>query len=275
MIDERQEELASLYALGLLEGVECVDFERALATDAELRSLVRELREASAALALAAPHATAPAALKSRVLTSIGATSAGNSARENVVHPPASVFRSLIPWAIAACFALAAAWFGRLYVSSTAEAERLRTEAALAELALKSKEQQLEAERLISREQLAQLDLANVKIAALASLANSIPEARAVAVYNPVRQEGVFALEKMPPLASDQQLELWVIEDKADAKPVSAGVFDLRSGDVTRVQFKPSAAVGAVKTFAVSREKKDGVRAHASPSEVIMAGQSF
>ena len=43
MIDERHEELASLYALDLLEGAERAQFETALARDPELQALVREL----------------------------------------------------------------------------------------------------------------------------------------------------------------------------------------------------------------------------------------
>jgi anti-sigma-K factor RskA len=182
------------------------------------------------------------------------------------------VLRSLLPWAIAACFALAAAWFGRLYVASNLEAEQLRLQFAFAEVALRSTQQQVEAERIVSREQVAQLDVANLKIAAIASLMKNSPEAHAVAVWNPARQEGVFALEKMPPLAPDQRLELWVVEAKEGAKPVSAGVLDVRTGELMRVRFKPTAPVGAVAQFAVSREKNDGARSHAAPTEVIMAG---
>src|SRR5206468_3400791 len=72
MIDERQEELASLYALDLLEGAERAEFEQALAGDTELQALVRQLREASTALAHSTPAARVPVELKSRVLASIG-----------------------------------------------------------------------------------------------------------------------------------------------------------------------------------------------------------
>lgn len=267
MIDERQEELASLYALDLLEGAEQADFERALATDPELQGLVRALRETSAALAHTAPAAPAPAALKARVLASIGGQS---SAADRVVRPNPALFRVLLPWAIAACLAIVAA---RFWMLNSIESEMWRAQVRTVEIELQSTQQQLEAERLLARAQLAQLDLANYKIAALASLMKNSPEAVAVAVWNPLRQEGMFALEKMPPLTADQRLELWVIEDKPEAKPVSAGVFEPR-GDVTRIRFKPTAAVGALKMFAVSREKNDGQPFHAQPSEVVMVGAS-
>lgn len=270
MIDERQEELASLHALDLLEGAERLEFERALAADPELQALVRDLREAAANLAHTAPAARAPEALKSRMLASVAARKAPQPPASVERFPTATV-RPLLPWAIAASLAVAAAWLTRLYVTRTAEAERWRTQYVLAELALKKTQQELETERLITGEQLAQLDLANLKIAALAALAKNIPEARAVAVWNPARQEGVFALEQMPALPPDQRLELWVLEGD---KPVSAGVFDVRPGEVTRIRFKPTATIQRAAAFAVSREKNDGMRAHATPAEVIMAGPS-
>lgn len=267
MIDERQEELASLYALDLLEGAERADFERAVATDPALRTLVRELRETTATLAHTAAAPTVPSELKSRVLASI------DEERPDNVIRPAFGFRQFLPWAIAACFAFIAAWCGRLYVTSEAEAARLRQLTSLAEVELKSTRQKLEATELLASQQLADLSLANLKIAALASLAKNTPEALAVAVWNPNRQEGVLALEKMPALQADQRLELWVVEDKADAKPVSAGVFDLR-GEAGRLPFKASMTVGTVKAFAISREKEDGVRFHAQPAEVLLYGPS-
>jgi hypothetical protein len=180
--------------------------------------------------------------------------------------------RALIPWAVAACFAFAAAWLGRLYLASRLETEGLRTQQALADVALKSADQQLEAERILARAQLAQADLANVKIAVLTASQGGTAGSRGVVVWNSARQEGVLALEKMPALAADQRLELWLIEAKADAKPVSAGVFELGADGVTRTSFRSAAPVGPVAKFMVSREKNDGARAHASPAVVIITG---
>ena len=100
------------------------------------------------------------------------------------------------------------------------------------------------------------------------------PQAVAVAVWNPGKQQGVFTLDKAPALAADQSLELWIVEAKEGAKPVSAGVFPVGADHAARLQFKTSAPVGAIAAFAVSREKNDGVRAHAAPTEVIMMGKS-
>ncbi|MES2697825.1 MAG: anti-sigma factor [Verrucomicrobiota bacterium] len=159
MIDERHEELAALYALDLLEGAELAQFEAALARDPALQTLVRELRDASTALAQAA-SLTPPAALKDRVLASIAdrAPAAPAPARDNVIRTSAFTFRRMVPWAIAASLALAAAWLGQRYLAANSEATHLRHQQALADIALQSVRQQLEAERIVTRRQVQDLD---------------------------------------------------------------------------------------------------------------------
>lgn len=155
MIDERHEELAALHALDLLEGVEKSSFEAALARDPELQALVRELREASAALAHTAPAVEPPTALKARVLASVATkpASQAEAGNDNVIRPPLSVFRTMLPWAVAACFALTTAWFGQMYVSSRSEVSALHLEQSAAALSLRATEQQLAAERILASSQ--------------------------------------------------------------------------------------------------------------------------
>jgi hypothetical protein len=154
MIDERQEELASLHALDLLEGAELAQFETALARDPQLRALVRELRETAASLAHTTTT-TPPAALKQRVLASIGEASA---APGTVINAPASLFGNLVPWAMAAGFALLAAWVGQRYATTSADAALNRERQAMAEIEIKAVRQQLEAERIVAGRQLQDLD---------------------------------------------------------------------------------------------------------------------
>lgn len=286
MIDERHEELAALYALDLLEGSERAQFETALVRDPALQALVRELRESSSALAHTAPHAPPPPALKERILASVSENSAPAHVT-NVVRPPASAFRALLPWAVAACFAFASVWTWQLYRSSRTEVALLRSQQEIAEVALQTARNQLEAERLLDsraivrlNERIADLnlelksqgDLAELKIAALASMLNNSPEALAVAVWNPAQQEGILNVEKLPALAAGQTYELWVIEDQK--APVSAGVFSLGGDGRGRVRFKPAVPIAEAAVFAVSRETDDGGRTHASPGEVLVLGKS-
>jgi len=102
MIDEQTEELASLYALDMLEPDETAAFEARLGTDAELQQLVEELRETAANLAYAAPARTLPPELESRVLRAV--RSEKSTARAGIHTPWMNT--SWVPWAIAASLAI-------------------------------------------------------------------------------------------------------------------------------------------------------------------------
>lgn len=297
MIDSRRQELAALYAFDLLEGAEKSAFENELAADDALRALVVQLRDTASALAHVAPPATPPAALKNRILQKIAALPqaadsklepAASPAPSPVVRPPSSVFRAFLPWAIAASLALACAGIGQLYLSFRAQSALLQDQAALAELELRGVRQQLEAERLLAQRQIgdateqlaslraqladanteigelrgkfqAQGDLAQFRIATLASLAGNSPESHAVAVWNPITQEGLLRVDKLPALATDQDYQLWVI-DPAYPIPVDGGVFtvDPATGHA-QIAFRPNQRVTNATKFAVSLERKGGV----------------
>ncbi len=311
MIDDRQQELAALYAFDLLEGAEKSAFENELAADGALRALVTQLRETSSALAHAAPAASPSPALKNRILQKIASSPPPSS----VLRPPPSVFRAFLPWAIAACLALVSAGVGQLYLSSRAHSALLQDQAALAELELRGARQLLEAERLLAQRQIsdaaeqlanrerqlatlsgrldalagasaetsraftevraqladantqlgelreklqAQGDLAQFKIATLASLAGNSPEALAIAVWNPTTQEGLLRVDKLPALATDQDYQLWVI-DPAYPIPVDGGVFTVDPAGHAQIAFRPNKRVTNATKFAVSLERKGGV----------------
>jgi anti-sigma-K factor RskA len=312
MIDELQEELASLYVLGLLEGDELAAFQAALAHDPALQVLVRSLAESTSQLAFAAPAAVPPAALKARLLDQVD-TAARWRAERKVI--PFTV-PAWLPWAAAACLAISCAWLGQLYLVSRSENALLRDQQTLAEFELSSARNQLKAERLIAQhevasatgqlatleenlrrahqeaddanlqlssaqkliaardlqvaqnsERLAELetkaahdaDLANFKISTLASLLGNSPQALAVAVWNPARQEGVLRVEKLPALAADKDYQLWLVDPQYPI-PVDGGVFrvDPSTGEA-RVNFKADKPIKAVAKFAVSLERKGGV----------------
>lgn len=286
MIDENREELATLHALDLLEGEELAQFKLALESDEELQALVRTLRDTTASLAYTAPAAEPPAALRERVLASIAghspsfltATPAADTGRRHPLpaavdqdradHPGAFLlFRRFAPWALAACLALTSGWFAQLYLASRGEAGLLRQEQALAEVALQSALNQLEAERIVASRRLSDLeqqlrtqgDLANYKITALASMLNNSPQALAVAVWDPGRQSGVLQVEKLPALAADQDYQLWVVDPQYPS-PVDGGVFtvDPATG-AARFTFKSKQPVKTIDAFAVTLERKGGV----------------
>lgn len=279
MIDERHEELAALHALDLLEGAELAAFESALAADPELRRLVDSLRAASASLAFAAPAAPAPSpALRARIL---------NSAVP--VEPAAGGYVlpfSLPPWlgwAAAACFFFTAIFFAGKSFNVRGQLQSVLESERVTRLEVGTLKNLLEAERILSRGQLqrlaasesliadltAQADVARLKIASLTSLAGNSPEARAIAVWNPDRQEGVLVVSKLPPLATDKDYQLWVIDPQYPV-PVDGGVFtvDPATGEA-RLNFKPGKNVKVAQTFAVSLERKGGVPKAEGPMMLI------
>jgi len=287
--DERREELAALRALELLQGPELAELEAEIGRDPVFGRRVEELRAAAAAIAYAAPAAEPPAALRERILADVDV---GRRAR------PVAFFPILLPWAAAACLALAAAWSGRLYWSARSEAALLRDQQRLAGLELRSTRNQLEAERIVSRQQLAETrlqlaevdrqladsgrqladltrkirsegSLAQFKIAVLASMLGNSPQALAVAVWDPAKQEGVLSVSKLPAAARDRDYQLWVIDPQYPA-PVSGGVFtvDAARGDA-RVNFRAERPVKSIAKFAVSVERKGGVPAPEGPIVLI------
>ncbi|MEY4940615.1 MAG: hypothetical protein RIQ93_2350 [Verrucomicrobiota bacterium] len=104
-----------------------------------------------------------------------------------------------------------------------------------------------------------QSTLANLKITTLASMLNNSPEARAVALWDPLRQEGVLRVEKLPALNANEDYQLWVV-DPQYPNPVDGGVFsvDSESGE-GRISFRAKQPVKAINAFAVTRERKGGV----------------
>jgi anti-sigma-K factor RskA len=114
-------------------------------------------------------------------------------------------------------------------------------------------------------------DIANLKITALASKLNNTPEALAIAVWNPLKQEGILKVEKLPALAADQDYQLWVV-DPQYPNPVDGGVFtvDPVTGEA-RVQFKSKQPVKTIAAFAVTLERKGGVSKAEGPFVLLGA----
>src|SRR6478735_7241255 len=103
MIDERHEELAALYALGLLEGAERSAFEAEMAGNAELTALVDSLSTTATDLAFATSQLAPPPELKERILA---AAAAPVESAQTAAFP---LFR-LVPWGLAAALAVTTTW---------------------------------------------------------------------------------------------------------------------------------------------------------------------
>jgi len=285
MIDERQDELAALHALDLLEGAEREQFVAELGSNSELRKRVGDLRQAAAALAHVAPEAEPPAALKARILASVEASASrapapvpAPSAAPRSARPIA--FPLWVPWLAAACFAVAAVWSERLYLAARSDNASLREQQRIAQQSLDQTRAQLgDATRLLatSGREIAELgaklkaegDLAHFKIATLASMLGNSPAALAVAVWDPAREEGVLDVSKLPALAAAMDYQLWVIDPQYPS-PVSGGVFTVNpvTGEA-HVVFRADKPVKSIAKFAVSLERKGGVAKPEGPIVLI------
>jgi anti-sigma-K factor RskA len=290
MTDERHEEMAALAALDLLDPAERAAFEAAAAADPQLAPLAAQLREDASRLALAAPPATPPAGLRDRVL----ASAAAGRPKAGILPFPSV----LLPWAAAACLAFAAAWLGRLYVATRAEAAFLRDGQALASLELRQARAELEAERIVNQRELteARRDLADAngrisamgtqlasldrklhssesldeyKVTTLASMVESAPRALAVAVWCPSMQEGILAVSNLPSLPAGKDYQLWVVAP-GQSDPISGGVFRVdNSTGCARIIFRTARPIESIVKFAVSLERRGGVEKAEGPMILV------
>ena len=169
-------------------------------------------------------------------------------------------------WVIAACLALSTIWLAQLYFRQKSEFLALREEAALARVEVQALQNQLQAGSILASQRLTDLqeqaattgDLARLKIARLVPQPGNASQASAIVVWDPVRQEGVLAVEKLPAAASDQDYQLWII-DPQYPHPINAGSFgvDPQTGGA-RIVFHPVQPIATAAKFAVRCERKGG-----------------
>jgi len=247
MMDERKEEMAAMYALGMLEAQEARTFEAEMKDDAALTGLVDDLTRDVAALAHVAPFQEAPADLREKILQSVhrleeeeksGVRLPGLEKR-NVVSFQRPV--AWLPWAMAAGFAVMA---GMLY------ADRARMKEQI--VALQNKN-----------------DVCQMQVSMLDSMNGNAQKGVAVIVWDSSTQTGVLKGENMPRPAANEDYQLWVVDDKYP-QPVNAGVFSVDEKGAARAMFKPAQHTRSTK-FAVSIEPKGGVTQHDKGPIVMMS----
>jgi len=225
MIPEEQQDQAALYALGLLEPHEATAFESQLSANAELRNVVRELREAAGSVAFAAPPRTPPASLKERIMREIAA-----EAEERKVVPLRRRPLSWVPWAIAAALAI---FCGLLAI------DRARLERQLADI------------RGVDQ-------LMQTTFFTLAPSAPAPADAKATVAWQAGPQSGVIRISNLPAPQPGKDYQLWAV-DAEHKDPISAGIIRVDKNGVAQVRFKPVEKANHVKAFAISLEREGGV----------------
>jgi anti-sigma-K factor RskA len=270
MIDERMEEQASLYVLGVLTPEETRAFEATLKQDGELQQLVNALQISRDALAGSLPQITPPLALRQRVLEQV-------KAGEKIVQFPTRTEESSgswaiwLPWALAACLAIVCAlsWSQQkeLRQKTSAQAKQLLDLNQLAD-SLRNQTQDLKQAVVTLQET---NRLAGLRIAMLNSKLEDSPKAVAVSLWDEQQQRGVFVVQNLKPLPADKDYQLWVIDPKYPT-PVSAGVFQVDEHGTVRLQFKTDKLIEAPDKFAVTEEPKGGLPTPTLKNLVLIGG---
>lgn len=265
---------AALYALDALTPEERAEFLKALAADPALAREVAELRDAAAMVALAAPQVEPSAGLKDRIFSHIAEERPRRSAPIVVEARAGQGLASLIPWAMAAGFAIFAGvlWTGNQRLQSAANEMVVQSEAAAIfqrdlsaglTIQVTSLERQL-ADRGTDLARLkatvSELEernrLAGIQVATLTSKLDS--SYLASLVWDKDSQEGILNVRRLPNSGDGKDYQLWVIDPKL-AAPVSAGVFQVNADGSATVKFAPVQPVSDATTFAVTLERTGGV----------------
>ena len=278
---ERQEELAALYALRMLEPEEARVFLGEIKYAPKSVEYVNELEEVAAELAELIEPEEAPAQCRAAVFDAI----AGRRRDKTVskMKSGTKVFLGVIGWAAAAAIAVAAygMWFQmrsaqkqlaavvQTHDNAQQEAETLRAEVDRLKQQLAGAEQKAVA----LNEQIVRLQatnpLASLEAAALRAQNNAWADTGAVIVWDPAKQEGLLRVTKARPVSANKDYQLW-LTDKELPAPVSAGIVKIDEQGMAVLSFKPSAPVGHVATFVISIEAKGGVAKREGP--VVMMG---
>jgi anti-sigma-K factor RskA len=268
---EQVQEQAALHALGILEPGEARLFEQKLTGDASLRALKNEYEATAAELGALVKPLMPPADLKDRLMSVIEERS--QFRRASAV--PTTALLNGVKWmmrGVAAALALSAVglWTDRQNMESRATAlqaeaqqttEKLAAESQRAlglESALKNAEaqiSQLKNEVVMLQEKDA---FARMQIATLQSNVSQYKQGVAVVVWDSEKHMGILKLEKMPPLDTEKDYQLWVVDPK-NPVPVDAGVIQMDSKGFAKIDFKPVDAVSEAAKFAISVERKGGV----------------
>ncbi len=115
-------------------------------------------------------------------------------------------------------------------------------------------------------------DIAMMQVAMLESTVKEFKQGVAVVVWNNEKQEGILKLEKMPPIQSGKDYNLWVI-DSTQKTPVNAGIVRVDDKGFAKVDFKPTMDVQQADKFALSVEAQGGAPAGAGPQgPVVLIG---
>jgi anti-sigma-K factor RskA len=200
------EELAALHALGLLDEAARTELLKAMESDPEVASLVRDYAGTAAWLALDAPPVKPPPELKRELMRRLPA----RKTESNLIS-----FPSWVPYAMAACLMV-------LGVYQVWQTHNLNRELAAAQETIRNWQWQVseEAERQA---------LADTRVMPLEAKDPAYGSARLIVTWNSRLYQGVVTVQNLPAVPAGHDYQLWVL-DPHEPVPVSAGLLTTATG---------------------------------------------
>jgi anti-sigma-K factor RskA len=252
-------EAIAAYALNALDAAEARALEAHLATCAECRAELAELRRAVNGIGLNAIAEEPPSDLRAKVLSRAELTRGTRSARSSTSARSSS--SAIVPWMVAAAsIALVAAtgFYAMMQRQQVVDALNGKT-AADARVSLVLRQLNGLSERIA---------VLSAPVAVQSNLAGQpdAPGATASVVMSPTKGLVLTALN-LPQLAAGRIYQLWVVTKHA---PVSIGTFEVAAdGSVTGTLMLTEAAKADPVAVAVTIEPAGGVPAPTGPKVLV------
>ena len=250
----------ALYALNALEGEDRRALEEHLASCAECRLELEQLRGDGALLALSTAGPRPPLRAKKRFMDAIateGPTSRAKTARE-MGHPRRSWW-GWLGWAATAAVIVLAA-------SLWKENRNLRDEAGILRRVASQQASQLDELRRVAAP-IIEPEAQRVTLVAV----KTPPQPQGKAFYLRSHNSLVFVANNMPALPPQKAYELWLIPTQGT--PIPAGVFKPDAHGSATVVNPPLPAGAEAKAFAITVENESGSLTPTMPIVMMGAGE--
>jgi hypothetical protein len=177
---------------------------------------------------------------------------------------------SKIGWLIAVAAGLFAGFLATRNFALSTTVQLLRTEVELAQVDVQSLKQQLEAERILARREMADLSskgqIEPLTFVRLSSSEKDTAGFSATIVWRPSAQTGVFFSEQLPLPASDEHYQLWI--ETSTGITVSAGTLAVGQ-NLAKAEFKAAGLVERPVRFTVTREHQNAPDRPSGPIVLI------
>jgi anti-sigma-K factor RskA len=246
-----------LYALGALDAAEKVVIESHIASCPDCALKLAEAQGRMAVLAFAAPRVEPSPGVKERLMRQLHATAegSGGSGARVAPEPAGGIFGRwwavLVPLASALALATILLWL-----------HNVQLDRQLADLRNTVQQQQ---KLLDEARHVADLLAARDTVVVPLWEQKTPTTVGARVVYN--AHEGMMMYDGMlPPAPADKSYQLWLVP--MNGAPISAGVFNPKSGQMSHMMMKLPAGVTA-KEFAVSLEPAGGMPHPTGPMVLV------